>query len=158
MNPEASADRPIYRPGVAAIIRDAAGLILIGERDDTPGAWQFPQGGRAPDEAPEVALARELREETSLEPADYRVLERRGPYRYLFPPGRTKEGYRGQAHEYFLAELLAPASRVNVHTPEPEFRAVRWIAPAEFSLAWVAEMKREVYRQLFRDFFGLEIA
>ena len=148
----------IYRPGVAAIIRDAAGLILIGERADQPGAWQFPQGGRLPGESADAALIRELREETSLEPGDYRVLDRRGPYRYRFPPGRTKEGYSGQEHQYFLVELLGPASRVNVHTPEPEFRAARWIAPAEFSLAWVPEMKRDVYRQLFRDFFGLEIA
>ena len=154
----AAAARPIYRPGVAAIVRDAAGRILIGERADLAGAWQFPQGGREPGESADAALAREMREETSLEPGDYRVLDRRGPYRYLFPPGRTKDGFRGQEHEYFLVELLGPATRVNVATPEPEFRVVRWIAPAEFSLAWVAEMKREVYRQLFRDFFGLEVA
>jgi putative (di)nucleoside polyphosphate hydrolase len=150
--------KSIYRPGVAAIVRDAGGLILIGERSDRIGAWQFPQGGREPGESAEAALAREMREETSLEPGDYRIIDRRGPYRYLFTPGRTKDGFRGQEHEYFLVELLGPATRVNVATPDPEFHAVRWIAPAEFSLAWVAEMKREVYRQLFRDFFGLEVA
>ena len=134
------------------------GRILLGERSDAPGVWQFPQGGRLPGESAEAALARELREEISLAPADYRVLARRGPYRYLFPPGRTKEGYRGQEHQYFLVELLAPAARVDVNTADREFSAVRWIAPAEFALPWVSAMKREPYRQIFRDFFGLEIA
>ena len=74
-----------------------------------------------------------MNEELSLEPGDYEVGERRGPYRYLFPPGRTKQGYRGQEQHYFRLRLLAPASQVNVHTRHPEFRAVRWIDPAEYS-------------------------
>jgi hypothetical protein len=36
----------------------------------------------------------------------------------------------------------------------PEFRAWKWIKPAEFQLAWLPEMKREVYCQVFRDFFN----
>lgn len=147
-----------YRPGVVAVVRDRTGRLLIGERADLPGAWQFPQGGRLSDETPGACLTRELAEEVSLRPDDYRTLQCVGPYRYEFAPGRTKEGYGGQEHFYFLVELTAPAERVNVHTPEPEFRAVRWITPAEFSLAWLSPMKREPYRQVFRDLFGLELA
>ncbi len=147
-----------YRPGVVAVVRDPAGLLLLGERSDLPGTWQFPQGGRWPEETPEEALARELTEEVSLRPGDYRVLRRVGPYRYEFPPGRTREGYAGQEHLYFLVELTAPAERVNVATPEPEFRAVRWVAPAEFTLAALSPMKREPYRRVFRDLFGLDLA
>lgn len=147
-----------YRPGVVAVIRDSAGLLLIAERADLPGVWQFPQGGRLPEETPEEALGRELTEEISLRPDDYRVLRRVGPYRYEFAPGREKEGYTGQEHLYFLVELVAPASRVDVATVEPEFRAVRWVAPAEFSLAALSPMKREPYRRVFRDLFGLDLA
>ena len=147
-----------YRPGVVAVVRDRAGLLLIGERNDLPGTWQFPQGGRQPGETPEEALARELTEEISLLPGDYRVGRRVGPYRYEFSAGRSKEGHTGQEHLYFLVDLLAPAERVNVATPEPEFRAVRWVAPAEFSLADLSPMKREPYRCVFRDLFGLELA
>lgn len=147
-----------YRPGVVAVIRDRAGLLLIGERSDVPGTWQFPQGGRNPQETPEEALAREMIEEVSLQPEDYRVLRRVGPYRYDFPPGRTREGYVGQEHLYFLVELVAPADRVNVDTPDQEFRAVRWVAPAAFALASLSPMKREPYRRVFRDFFGLDLA
>ncbi len=151
-------DARVYRPNVAAILVDPRGRILVGERVDLPDSWQFPQGGLDPHESPEEGLPRELYEELSLEPGDYAVETKRGPYRYLFPPGRTKQGYRGQEQHYFRLRLLAPASKVNVHTTQPEFRAVQWIEPAEFRLAWLPEMKRDVYRQVFRDFFGLEIS
>ena len=151
------ADPPTYRPNVAAILVDPAGRILVGERIGMENSWQFPQGGLNLGESPQEALPRELHEELSLEAGDYTVESKRGPYRYLFAPGRTKEGFQGQEQHYFRLRLLASASKVNVRTPHPEFRAVRWIAPADFRLAWLPEMKREVYRQVFRDFFGLEI-
>ena len=88
---------------------EATGQILVGERPDQHGFWQFPQGGLEPRE-PETALPRELHEELSLEPGDYAWSERRGPYRYLFPPGRTKQGYRGQEQHYFRLRMLAPPS------------------------------------------------
>ena len=147
-----------YRPNVAAVVLNAAGQILLGERMRWRDSWQFPQGGLDGDESPEEGLRRELREEISLEPADYVVEARCGPYRYLFPAGWTKKGYDGQEQHYFRLRLLASESKVNVHTAHPEFRAARWIDPAKYSLAWLPEMKHAVYREVFREFFGLEIA
>ena len=152
-----NATAPTYRPNVAAILVDPAGRILVGERIGMKESWQFPQGGLDPGESPEEGLPRELHEEISLEAGDYAVEAKRGPYRYLFTPGRTKEGFQGQEQHYFRLRLLAPAAKVNVQTPHPEFRAVRWIEPVAFRLAWLPEIKRDVYRQVFRDFFGLEI-
>ena len=137
---------------------DGAGRILVGERVRWRGSWQFPQGGIDGRESPEEGLRRELREEVSLEPGDYSVEARCGPYRYLFPAGWTKKGYDGQEQHYFRLRLLAPASKVNVQTAHPEFRAARWIEPTEYRLAWLPEMKHAVYREVFREFFGLEIA
>ena len=147
----------LYRPNVAAILTNRAGRILVGERMEVPNSWQFPQGGLEPGETPEEALPRELREELSLEPSDYTVEEKRGPYRYLFAAGHTKKGYLGQEQTYFRLRFRGPESRINPATADPEFRAVRWIEPAAFSLSWLPEMKREVYRQVFRDFFALKI-
>ncbi len=146
-----------YRPNVALILRDAEGRILIGERIDVAGAWQFPQGGVDAGESVEVALEREVREEISLGAADYRVVDRKGPYRYEFAGGRTKHGFGGQEQTYFLAELVGNEARIMRDPETPEFRAVRWIEPGEFRLEWVPEFKRGVYREVLRDFFGIEI-
>lgn len=145
-----------YRPNVALILRRADGRVLIGERSDVGGAWQFPQGGIDPGESPEAALAREMIEELSLPPGNYRVVERRGPYRYEFPPGRTKAGCGGQEQTYFLADFIGDEAAILAQPSTVEFQAVRWIAPAEFELEWVAPMKREVYRAVLRDFFAVE--
>lgn len=157
MSPAQPPAAGVYRPNVAAIITNDDGHALICERADFAGAWQFPQGGLTPGEDPQAGLARELEEELSLVAADYAVGESRGPYRYLFTAGRTKEGFRGQEQWYFRLKLLAPDSRINVATAHREFTAVRWIDPANFDLAWVSEAKRDVYRQVFRDFFAVSL-
>jgi putative (di)nucleoside polyphosphate hydrolase len=144
---------PRYRSNVGAILKRADGRILIGERSNVPGAWQFPQGGVKKSETPKAALSRELLEELSLASTYYRVIETKGPYRYLFPPGRTKEGFDGQEQTYFLIEFTGTDSNLDVKTDDPEFVRFRWIAPSEFQIAWVPKFKREVYRKVFLDFF-----
>ena len=55
---------------VAGVIRDARGRILLARRTegrDLAGLWEFPGGKVEPDESPEAALARELREELGIE-------------------------------------------------------------------------------------------
>ena len=146
-----------YRANVAAILRNPKGEILICERLGMPGAWQFPQGGVDEGESHEEALGRELWEEIGLVPADFEIIERRGPYRYLFGSGRTKKGYHGKEQHYFLADFTAPDSRINVDTEHPEFQAFRWIHPTDFQMTWLPEMKREVYSAVFQDFFGVKI-
>jgi len=145
------------RQNVAGIICNNVGKILICERYNSLGAWQFPQGGVDEGETLEEALARELFEEISLKPADYTVLERKGPYSYLFGDGRMVKGHHGKVQHYFLARLEAPASRIDVRTEHPEFRDIRWIEPADFRIKWLPEMKHGVYRAVFKDFFGVVI-
>lgn len=122
-----------------------------------PGAWQFPQGGVDKGETLEEALARELVEEVCVRPKHYRVLDRKGPYRYLYDQGRLVKGFRGKDQHFFLAEFTGPKSAVDVKTKHPEFRAVRWILPQEFDIACLPPMKREMYRAVFADFFGVAI-
>ena len=148
---------PRYRPNVGAIIKSRDGRILVGERADVAGAWQFPQGGVKKSESALEALSRELREEVSLDPKHFRVIESRGPYRYLFQPGRNKEGFDGQEQTYFLVELTASDSNVEAATEEPEFSQLRWIEPGEFEIGWVPAFKKDVYRQIFSDFFGIRL-
>ena len=146
---------PRYRSNVGAILKRADGKILIGERSNVAGAWQFPQGGVKKSETAREALVRELKEELSLVPGHYRVIESKWPYRYLFPPGRTKESFDGQEQTYFLIEFTGADSNINVTTDEPEFARFRWIEPSEFRIDWVPKFKRAVYRKVFSDFFGI---
>ena len=146
-----------YAPNVAAILRNRAGDIFLGERLNVAGAWQFPQGGIDTGESPEAALARELREEIGIRSKDFRVLERRGPYRYLFGEGRVKKGFHGKEQLYFLCEFLGDDGAIDIATEHPEFRAWRWVAPRTFDIEWLPAMKRDVYRAVWRDFFSLKI-
>ena len=144
----------LYRPSVAAILQDRAGRILICERADRPGAWQFPQGGIEAGETPIAALGREVLEEISLPRNAYSIGSVLGPYRYKFPAGMTKKGFRGQAHHYFLLRLRGAKTLVSVAGPAAEFRSTRWIRPEEFNLAWLPPMKRQTYRRVLQNFFG----
>jgi putative (di)nucleoside polyphosphate hydrolase len=143
---------PTYRPNVAFILRNRAGEILLGERSDWAGCWQFPQGGVKAGETWDEALAREVEEELGLPPSAYRVVAQRGPYRYLFDGERKRPGFDGQEQHYFLGEWAGAEQAVRVEA-DGEFRAVRWIRPAAFRLSWIPEMKRPVYRQVFAEFF-----
>jgi putative (di)nucleoside polyphosphate hydrolase len=146
-----------YRLNVAAILRNGAGQILIGERVDRQGAWQFPQGGVDEGETLAQALARELREEISLAPSGYNILSSKGPYFYEFGNGKVVKGYQGKEQHYFLADFTGDPGKINVKTAHPEFREVRWVKPGEFKIDWLPKMKREVYRAVFSDFFSIRI-
>lgn len=146
-----------YRENVAGILRNSAGRILVCERLGVRDAWQFPQGGIDEGETPEQALVRELWEEIGIGSGDFKIVERKGPYRYLYGNGKIKRGHHGKVQFYFLCDFFGKDSRIDVHTEHPEFQDFRWIAPADFKVAWLPEMKRAVYREVFADFFGVKI-
>jgi putative (di)nucleoside polyphosphate hydrolase len=146
-----------FRPCVACLMVNAEGRLLICERRDFAGSWQFPQGGRDYGETPRQTLARELVEEISVPPESYDILEERRGYRYRFPQKHRRRGrYAGQRQIYFRCRFHGPDSLINLATAHPEFRSYRWIQPAEFDLRWLPEFKRDVYRKVLRDFFNIE--
>ena len=151
-------DTKYYRPCVAALIQNHAGLLLIAERRDFKNSWQFPQGGIDEGETARDALVRELGEELSLHKRDFTILEERPGYRYEFPAKHRRWGrYLGQEQTYFRCEFLGSDAAINLETAHTEFRRWKWIRPEEFSLAWLPEFKRAVYQQVMQDFFGLDL-
>ena len=62
-----------YRPNVGIILMNERGQLLWARRVGQ-NAWQFPQGGIKPDETPEDALYRELKEEVGLEPHHVEII------------------------------------------------------------------------------------
>ena len=151
-----------FRPNVAALVVRDDGRLLICERWQVPGAWQFPQGGVDPGESPLDALFREVREEIGLRRKDYEVVESKPGYRYLYPEEirrrkARKHGCQGQEQEYFLCRLRPGAPDVDTNQKPREFSRHRWILPDEFDLDWLPDFKREVYREVLRDFFRVDV-
>ncbi|MFM2243145.1 MAG: hypothetical protein RLZ97_2000 [Verrucomicrobiota bacterium] len=147
-----------YRPNVAALVTRADGRLLICERWKLPGAWQFPQGGVDLGETTLEALFREVREEVGLRPEHYEILGQKEGYKYLYPEEvrrkkAQKHGCQGQEQTYYLCRLLPGAPEINVEQVPREFGRYRWILPEEFDLDWLPGFKREVYRQVMKDFF-----
>jgi 8-oxo-dGTP pyrophosphatase MutT (NUDIX family) len=65
--------RLLLLPGVAAIIRDEAGRVLL-QRRAQDGCWSLPAGAIDPGESPAEAIVRECLEETGLRVRPERVL------------------------------------------------------------------------------------
>lgn len=147
---------PILKASVAAILRNREGKILVCERINNKGAWQFPQGGIDDGETAEEALTRELAEEIGVGPGDFRIVRRNDGYRYVYPDGR-KRGHDGKIQAYFLCDFVGDDSAINVATEHPEFRAWKWIRPEDFRREWLPQMKLEVYQAVLRDFFAVKL-
>ncbi|MEN3941313.1 RNA pyrophosphohydrolase [Prosthecobacter sp. SYSU 5D2] len=149
----------LYRPNVGIILTNAKDEIFVAERINIPGAWQFPQGGIDDGEDAETAMYREMAEEIGVTRDKVQLLERRDGYRYAFAKGRLKYGiYGGQEQSYFRCRFLGEDRDVNLAATHQEFSHWRWIRPQEFQMNWVPKFKRTVYRQVFWDFFGLELS
>lgn len=147
-----------YRSNVAAILIDANGKILVAERIDYRGSWQFPQGGVDKGEDLIGALRREVEEELGLKPWLYQLVACRTGYRYKFPKGRVKKGiYCGQVQTYFLCRYLGTDTDIVLDAHEQEFINVKWIEPKEFQLKWVPSFKRRVFRKVLQDFFRVRL-
>lgn len=88
---------------VAGVIADPRGRILLARRTegrDLAGLWEFPGGKREPGESPEVALARELREELGIDVdigAPLIAVPQRYPHKRLRLDVRAIARWRGHA-------------------------------------------------------------
>lgn len=148
-----------YRPCAGVMLANREGKVFVGQRIDTVlEAWQMPQGGIDPGEDARDAALRELREETGV-PADKVELIAEAPDELLYdlPPelvGKVWNGrWRGQRQRWFLFRLVGDDSDVNIATAEPEFRAWRWVDPADLP-ALIVPFKQQLYRDVvaaFRD-------
>lgn len=147
-----------YRPNVAAILQRTDGKILVAERADVQDAWQFPQGGVDEGEDLIGALHREVEEEIGIGRNMYEVLQCRTGYRYKFPDGHLKKGkWCGQEQTYFLCHYLGNDDHITLDGHSQEFTRFAWVPPSEYRLRWLPKFKRRVYKDVFRDFFKVEL-
>lgn len=129
-----------FRKGIVAVLQNARGLVLLGERSDHPGAWQFPQGGIEKGETAEQAFHREVREEIGV--SECRVIRagaRDTQYRWPTP---GSDGVHGQEQRWFLGEIAGAGP--NLALSDHCFRATEWVSVEE-ALKRIVNWKRPSY-------------
>lgn len=145
-----------YRPCVGVVLANPQGLVFTGERIDTPGAWQMPQGGIDDGETPEIAALRELEEETGV-PSDLVTVEVATAdwIRYDLPDhllGRMWKGrFRGQEQKWFLLRFHGGDSDIDITRHHHEFAKWRWSTPEDV-LQHIVPFKRAVYDKVIAEF------
>ncbi len=148
-------DEQGYRANVGIILSNDNGQLFLAKRVGVD-AWQFPQGGIRPDESTEVAMYRELREETGLEPEHVEIVGcTRDWLRYRLPDKYIRRRSRplciGQKQVWYLLRLMAEEDKVRLDTSRrPEFEHWRWVDFWE-PLEAVIDFKRHVYRQALTE-------
>ena len=79
-------------PSVAAVIHDKSGRLLLQQKASGEG-WSLPAGGIEPGETPEMAVEREVLEETGLTVTSTKLLKvfAGRDFRYTYPNGDQVE-------------------------------------------------------------------
>ena len=133
--------------------------MFVGERIDTPGSWQMPQGGIDSGENIETAFFREMREEIGTDMATIlKVMDR--PLRYELPsPLQQKlwDGqYRGQEQIWVAGRFLGSDSdiKIDAHNP-PEFQQWKWVSLDQV-IDMIVPFKRDTYSAVIEAFRNLE--
>lgn len=142
-----------YRPCVGLVLRNSDGLIFGGERIDTPGAWQMPQGGIDAGETPREAGLRELEEETGISPGLVTLTKETDDWITYDLPAHLlmkvwKGKYRGQRQKWFILDFHGDDGDIAIDTAHPEFARWQWMTAPDL-ITSIVPFKRDTYRTVF---------
>lgn len=147
------AESDVFRANAAAVIINSKGQVLALERDDIPGAWQFPQGGVEKGENPMDTISREICEEIGVRVEEDLLLLAEYPVwlAYEYPEHiQKKYDKRGQAQKWFLFKVKDDNISLNVRDVKTvEFMSWKWTDIDEV-VEQMVDFKRPVYRIIAR--------
>ena len=140
-----------FRAGAGALIVNDHGHVLVIERADIAGAWQFPQGGLEEAEEPLDAAYREIAEETGIGKTELEFVRSCSELLvYELPPAaRSKKTGRGQVLYWFLFHFLGDPARALAATHES--RGSQWMAFSRV-LSGVTSFRKPMYARLAQEF------
>ena len=126
--------------------------IFVGQRfDKDKSAWQMPQGGIDKGESEEVALKRELEEETGIS-KDFNIIKiSEKKYTYDLPASLQKKlwkgKYKGQEQRWFLLRFIGEDKEIDIQTQKPEFKKWKWIQQEDL-IDIIIPFKRKLYKNI----------
>lgn len=144
-----------YRPCVGIALFNRDNRVFVGERIDSPGGWQMPQGGIDIGEDILAAAFRELEEEAGTNKAE---LIRIAPdkLRYDVPRDLSVRhwggAYRGQEQTWVALRFTGEDSdiRLDNHLPQ-EFSRWQWVE-LNRTIDLIVPFKVETYRKVANMF------
>ncbi|MFA5592040.1 MAG: RNA pyrophosphohydrolase [Micavibrio sp.] len=145
-----------YRLCVGLCIFNGEGKVFVGERIDTPGGWQMPQGGIDEGEDVERAAFREMKEEIGTDKA---AILRIHPdrLRYDIPDevlARLPWGniYGGQEQIWIAMRFTGADSDIALDADDhPEFARYQWVDLPEV-VKFIVPFKITTYEQVVKIF------
>lgn len=149
-----------YRPCVGIALFNAQGKVFVGERIDTPNAWQMPQGGMDKGETAAQTALRELAEETGTNKVEIiKIADKK--IRYDLPDHLITKfwdgQYRGQEQTWVAARFTGTDADINLNAFEPaEFRAWQWVDLPN-TLDLIVPFKRDIYRDVIDMFKDISV-
>lgn len=144
-----------YRPCIGIVLFNKDGKVFVGERIDTPGAWQMPQGGIDKGEKIERTALRELKEEIGTDKASLiKVMDK--TIRYDLPPHLKDKlwggKYVGQEQTWVAMRFDGEDSDIDITIDDrPEFSQWQWI-DLDKTLDLIVPFKRDVYLKVIKFF------
>lgn len=150
----------LYRPCVGLALFNQEGKVFLGERIDTPGAWQMPQGGIDANEDIKTAAMRELAEEIGTDNAEIvHILPEK--IRYDLPVGMIQKlwsgRYAGQEQTWVVLRFQGSDEDINLTAFDPpEFSRWKW-AYLDEAADLIVPFKREAYKKIITQLKALKI-
>lgn len=159
-----------YRQNVVGVIINRENKVFLGNRtyegphmtDSTPvpgeqDHWQFPQGGVDQNENADVAVLREIWEETGIDQRSLRVIKKSSvTNQYTWSHGRrelwfNKLKYKGQFQNVYFVRFEGENKDIDLNKfHHPEFTSYKWVSPKDL-VNEISEYRRPVAERILPE-------